>query len=1251
MNKSKIVLFRIFITVLIMANLSVAQSKITTESINVRHGLSSNSIRDIIQDDSGYLWLATADGINIYDGYNVSVFKSIPGDSTSLPSNDVFRFYKDKQGTMWIGTLEGFSEFNSKNNSFATYRPNEISTGVNAHWTLGFCEDSRGNLWVGYSDGCAQFNRVTKKFQRFDVMLTDNSLRSFTSNVDVIIENETGELYAVSSVYGLLKFDYDAQIFIQVPLEDDFNSKLINNRYWDRIIDNDNNLWLGSFNGLYKIDLTMKQGYDLTPYKKVKSNTIFDNAATALIVDRDDNIWVGTGINGLYLYHTKEKKFEQLISKSPGLIFEGFYEDKSGILWLGTQRGVLKYDFDRKPFETFSISANVEQATSQSVLAFSESNVYKNNIWLGTVNGLHLFDNVRNTFISGDKKNKNLSKISDLRINAVVETENKDLWLATRGEGLFLFDLQTGKLKNYRNIDYNHTSLIHNRIRALHLDSNKNLWIGTQWGLELFEKNSENFVTMPSLFNRMYDQQLLESIVSLRESKKVLSSIINTGDYADITNEFVLREDRKVLIYSMGEGLPEWNMVDFGWLESGSGDTLWNAGEFDESFYAGGNMKNRLKIGLFELKRGRYKLRYKTDDSHSAALFNAAAPQDSTFWGTQIFRLEDDEFKTLKALFIESEEITYMLGQNIRFIFSDSDNNIWAGTSEGLSKIDSGFNIQNFIHNQEANALSNNSIWDVNEDLYGNLWIATSDGLNRFDPSTGQFTILREIDGLPSSNVSAIEVDNSGNLWVSGIKGISKVELDENGNKQIIVNYDVKDGLQGYEFNRNASLKDKTGKLYFAGLDGVNAFYPGNSNKTPPLLSLKSVKVSNKSLQDINEDGYQNLQHLSELSLSHVQNDLAFEFASIHFSRPDKNRLLYKMDGIDEAWQIGDRRFASYTNLDPGDYTFRFRGSNGDGIWSDETRTIQIHIAAPWYNNWMAYAVYIALFFGMLIGIRRFEIRRQQKNTTIKESHLRAEAAELKAKAAEAQAQVVQAENERKSKELEEARALQLSMLPRELPQLPNLDIAVYMKTATEVGGDYYDFHVSMDGTLTVVVGDATGHGMKAGTMVTAAKSLFNSYAPNPDILFTFQEITRCIKQMNFDRLSMCMTMVKIQGNKLLMSAAGMPPSFIYRRDTRSMEEHLLKGMPLGTMEKFPYQVIDRTLMPGDTILLISDGLPELNNAGGEMYGYKRVRNSFEDVADKSPEDIVRTLKDESAAWVNNHDPDDDVTFVVIKVK
>jgi serine phosphatase RsbU (regulator of sigma subunit) len=224
-------------------------------------------------------------------------------------------------------------------------------------------------------------------------------------------------------------------------------------------------------------------------------------------------------------------------------------------------------------------------------------------------------------------------------------------------------------------------------------------------------------------------------------------------------------------------------------------------------------------------------------------------------------------------------------------------------------------------------------------------------------------------------------------------------------------------------------------------------------------------------------------------------------------------------------------------------------------------------------------------------------------------------------------------------------------MLPKELPQLPHLDIAVYMKTATEVGGDYYDFHIGIDGVLTIVVGDATGHGLNAGTMVTSTKSLFNTLAPNPDIIETFHEMTRCLKLMRLEKLSMCMSMLKISGNRLTMSSAGMPPVYLYRSGTQSVEEHVMKGMPLGTFSEFPYSLKETTLENGDTILLMSDGFPELFNENKEMYGYKKARSFFEEIGDKEPEEIIRKFKDEGSNWVNERDPDDDVTFVVIKVK
>jgi phosphoserine phosphatase RsbU/P len=236
-------------------------------------------------------------------------------------------------------------------------------------------------------------------------------------------------------------------------------------------------------------------------------------------------------------------------------------------------------------------------------------------------------------------------------------------------------------------------------------------------------------------------------------------------------------------------------------------------------------------------------------------------------------------------------------------------------------------------------------------------------------------------------------------------------------------------------------------------------------------------------------------------------------------------------------------------------------------------------------------------------------------------------------------------------KELEEARQLQFSMLPKELPKIDNLDIAVYMKTATEVGGDYYDFSLLEDGSLNIAIGDATGHGMNAGIMVSIMKALFTSDSNSMNTSEFFSSSNKAIKQMNLGRMMMAFAMLNIKNSKLKLVNAGMPPVYIYRKSNGIIEEIEFNGMPLGAMNNFPYSLKENHLESGDTILLMSDGLPELSNDNKEMYGYDRTKTEFHSVGAKEPEEIVDHLKNSASQWSNGKAPDDDVTFVVIKVK
>ncbi len=247
--------------------------------------------------------------------------------------------------------------------------------------------------------------------------------------------------------------------------------------------------------------------------------------------------------------------------------------------------------------------------------------------------------------------------------------------------------------------------------------------------------------------------------------------------------------------------------------------------------------------------------------------------------------------------------------------------------------------------------------------------------------------------------------------------------------------------------------------------------------------------------------------------------------------------------------------------------------------------------------------------------------------------------------------QEIEAENEQRAKELEEARQLQLSMLPMKVPQLPHVGIAAYMKPATEVGGDYYDFYVAEDGALTIAIGDATGHGLKAGTMVTATKGLFSHLAEQPDLVATLSQTSRALKRMNLRSLFMAMTLVRLRGDRLQCSVAGMPPILIYRAATHTIEEVPLHGAPLGGLSHYVYRQVETTLDVNDVVLLMSDGLPERFNVAGEMFGYERGKELLLVNAHAEPQAIIERLLETGEAWAAVKAADDDMTFVALKMK
>jgi serine phosphatase RsbU (regulator of sigma subunit)/ligand-binding sensor domain-containing protein len=1248
---SSIWIIGILIFLLSLPIASYGQRNYLFENISVPEGLSNSSVNYIFQDSNGFLWISTADGLNRYDGSNIKVFKNDPNDSTSIPTNDCYAIAEDSDGFIWVGVSNNIiAKYDPKNETFQSYH---IETAGVATISVFFSAllDSKGNLWFGTTNhGIQKFNKSKNKFEQVHLDVSNKNAQ--WGNIFNITKLKNGNLIVADYANGIKVYNEKLNLFLPYYLKADFSPIQIEAIYEDL----SGNIWFGGNLTLlkYSPNYYTTEDYDVFgPTKDDKGSYL----VSGIVQDIDGYIWAGTYSHGFYRIDINTNNIQKYNYGSANLgidtriIIQQIIRDKYGVVWIGTYaNGLIKFDPLSEPFNSYKfITKDVASSNTNYSTVIAGLNLNKE-ITVGTSEkGLFTYDlENHNSYNLNLKIDKSNASSGNINIQGLAIDNARNKWVAYNNLGLHKLD-KNNLLSTIQSPYKNKTTTY--VINSIKIDLAGNIWMASRQGFEKYNSTQNQYRLLPTIMNKSMSEDLKHRIHKIAKSSEPIASILKVGEASNLEKSFSLNNDQKVLMICVGEGeiynATGEGLTDVGSLLNNEGKTIWSMDDLFKTFNDGGGFKNRIVLKCLNLEKGNYKITYSTDVGHSYGNWNVIPPLDSLWYGIQVLSLNDSDYNIIHQLNekeINSDKFMPLeAGTSIEFS-KRYYNVLWLGSNiSGFFKYDlSSGNYKQYNFNNKNVGSPNNHISCIYEDSKGIVWIATANSLLRFDPATEKIDRYDQKDGLPSNQTNSIIEDLDGNLWINTSAGLSKLNKNDPKDKWNFVNFNAQDGLQGFTASK-ASWISKDGEIFLGGIDGFTYFFPGKINEVKPDIVIEDIKISDVSLKSDSAAVklQKSIMKLDELDLSYTQNNISFEFAAIQFSRPGKNKTIYKLEGFNTHWISTDRNFASYTNLAPGEYTFMVKGSNGDGIWNDQGKTIRIIINPPWWRTTFAYIGYFFFFVGIIFGIDRVQRRRivnkERNAAAIKEANLRAQLAET--------------ENERKTKELEEARQLQLSMLPKVLPQLPNLDIAVYMKTATEVGGDYYDFNVGMDGTLTVVLGDATGHGMRAGTMVTSAKSLFNSYAANPDILFTFKEMTRCIKQMQFQSLAMSMTMLKIQNNKLLMSAAGMPPVYLFRNKHRILEEHLMEGMPLGTMDNFPYELKKMELFKGDTILLMSDGFPELNNQENEMFGYKRARNSFEEVAEKEPEKIIEHLKNEGNRWSNDKDPDDDVTFVVIKIK
>jgi len=1000
-KQSKIFLYLITSLVLFiscLSSISYAQRNYLFENISIPEGLSNSTVQYIFQDSNGFLWISTNDGLNRYDGNNIKVFRNDPNDSTTISTNDCYAIAEDSEGFIWIGVSNNsIAKYDPKNETFHSYHIETAGvTKISYSYTSLF--DSKGYLWFGTTyHGIQKFNKSKNKFEQTYLDATNKNAQ--WGNVYSIIELKNGNILVADYANGIKIYNEGLNLFQPYYLKSDFSPVEIQIIYEDL----SGNIWLGGRDQLIKFSPSYYTTEDYNLFSLIKNPTNYDNV-TGIVQDGEGYIWASVYSQGFYRINPKTKKIERVDYINNELntygrdVFNNIYKDKYGVIWIGVWgKGLIKFDPLRKPFNFYKFITK-DVASSNSNISTVIAGLHQSKeITIGTSEkGLFTYD-LENHKSNNMKFNIDNSNVTDGTINiqglAIDNDGNK--WFAYNNLGLHKID-KNNSLSTIQSPHKNKNSSYY--INSLKIGLLGNIWMASRQGFEKYNPTQNQYTLLPTIMNKPMSQELSQKIHNIASSQEPIASILKVGEASNLEKTFSLNSDQKVLIIGLGEGQMDVGvgLSDAGSLLNEEGKTIWSMNDLFKTFNDGGGFKNRIALGCLNLKKGSYKITYATDVGHSYGTWNAAAPPDSMWYGIQVLRLTEFDYNSINQMIekeINSDKFMPMeIGTSIEFS-KRFYNVLWLGsTQSGFFKYDlatGDFKQYNF-DSRNVSSL-NNYINCIFEDSKGIVWIATANSLLRFDPATEKIIRFDQKDGLPSNQINSIIEDLEGSLWINTSAGLSKLNKNDPKDKWNFVNFDAQDGLQNFT-NSKASWIGKDGEIFLGGIDGFSYFYPGKINEVKPDVVIEDIKVSDVSLKSDSASVKleKSIMKLDELDLSYTQNNISFEFAAIQFSRPEKNKMLYKLEGFNTNWISTDRNFASFTNLSPGKYTFRVRGSNGDGIWNEKGKSIKIIINPPWWETTVAYIGYFFLFGFLIFGIDRFQRRRliEKERTLAKEKEL-----------------------------------------------------------------------------------------------------------------------------------------------------------------------------------------------------------------------------------------------------------------------
>ena len=803
----------------------------------------------------------------------------------------------------------------------------DVSPGLAQSNATSIAQDRHGFMWFGTQDGLHRFDGY--RFRLFTNDPDDPKSLS-VSFVRFLYVDHLGALWVGAENGGLNRFEEATETFVRYRHNAEDRTSLSNDTVYDIKEDASGYLWVATARGLNRFDRETG-AFERWNEDNDRNLALPSSSITALSLDKSDGLWVGTD-KGLAHVAPDRTQVEVFARKDNGDTrsiahndIRTLFVDAAGNVWIGTfGNGVSVFDPGSRTFQHLrSVRNNPQSLSHRRVSRILQDQTGL--IWIGTYGGgLTTFDTQSGKFEQLRHDPADTRSLSHDQIRSIYADRSGLVWIGTGSSGVNMYDRRNEQFAHYRHSKANESSLSHNGISAIHIDPSGALWVGTFGG-------GLNKSTAPGSFEHLrHDPDDPHSI----SSNRVFS---------------VLVDSYKSLWAGTGEdGLNRYD-VDHGRFERFSHDPN------DPTSLA----HNRVRA-LFEDSQNRLWV--------------------GTYGGG--LDLFDRNASSFKHHQFDPNNPASLSGNGVRIIFEDRDNNLWVGTgTAGLNRFRPGSeDFVRFLHSpDDPSSLSHNKIQALHQSRDGRLWIGTPAGLNEFNSKSGVFRRFTRKNGLVSEVIYSIVEDASGALWLSTNQGISRFDLQS----ETFQNFDVSDGLQANEFNSGAGGIDLDGFIIFGGINGITRFRPDAliENRFDPPVLLSNFRISNQAIE-VASDGERHYLsqpiHVTEaLELTHKDSIVSFEFVSLDYSAPSRNKYAYRLSGFDEEWveTDADNRFATFTGLPTGEYRLQVRATNSDGKWSAYRAELGITVWPPPWQTWWAYSLYTLTAlsaFGLYIsGLRR----------------------------------------------------------------------------------------------------------------------------------------------------------------------------------------------------------------------------------------------------------------------------------------